>query len=63
MIELVSERGYGAVTVRELVRLAGVSARTFYEHFATRTSAFCCTYELLVRRSIERGRRRATGCR
>ena len=34
MVSLVSERGYSAVTVRELAGAAGVSTRAFYEHFA-----------------------------
>jgi len=53
MIELVSERGYGAVTVREIVRMAGVSPRTFYEHFADRDECFLRTYGLIVRRSTK----------
>jgi len=54
MIELVSERGYGAVTVREIVRLAGVSPGTFYEHFADKDECFLRTYGLIVRRSMKR---------
>jgi AcrR family transcriptional regulator len=54
MIELVSERGFGAVKVRELVRVAGVSTHTFYEHFKDKEECFICTYELLVRRSRKR---------
>jgi AcrR family transcriptional regulator len=53
MIELVAERGYGAVTVRELVRTAGVSTGTFYEHFADKDVCFLRTYGLLVRRSTK----------
>ncbi len=53
MIELVAERGYGAVKVRELVGLAGVSARTFYEHFADKDECFLRTYGLIVRRSTK----------
>ena len=53
MIELVAERGYGAVTVRELVRMAGVSTGTFYEHFADKDACFLHTYGLIVRRSTK----------
>jgi AcrR family transcriptional regulator len=53
MIELVSERGYGAVTVREVVRSAGVAPRTFYEHFADKDECFLRTYGLIVRRSMK----------
>src|ERR1035438_298370 len=55
MIELVAERGYGAVTVLELARLAGVSKHTVYEHFpGGKQECFLCTYELIVRRSSRR---------
>ncbi|HET7589657.1 MAG TPA: helix-turn-helix domain-containing protein, partial [Solirubrobacterales bacterium] len=33
MVELAADRGYKAVTVRDLARLAGVSSRAFYKHF------------------------------
>ena len=53
MIELVAERGYGAVTVRELVRMAGVATGTFYEHFTDKDECFLRTYGLIVRRSMK----------
>jgi AcrR family transcriptional regulator len=62
MIELVPERGYGAVTVRELVGLAGVSARTFYEHFADKDECFLRTYALIVRRSTKQVGAAQKGC-
>jgi hypothetical protein len=40
MIEVVADRGYEAVKVRELVRLAGVSSRAFYELFESKESCF-----------------------
>jgi AcrR family transcriptional regulator len=54
MIELVAERGYGAVTIKELARLAGVSKHTFYDYFADKDECFLATYELLARRSAKR---------
>ena len=54
MIEIVAERGYGAVTVRELVRLAGVAPRTFYEHFADTDECFLVTYDVVVARAARR---------
>lgn len=48
MIEIVAEHGYGAVKVRELVHLAGVSSRAFYEHFDSKESCFLRTYEAVV---------------
>jgi AcrR family transcriptional regulator len=63
MIELVAERGYGAVTVAELARLARVSKRTFYEHFADKDQCFLATYNLLVHRSAKRVGEAQRGCR
>jgi AcrR family transcriptional regulator len=54
MLEIVAERGYEAVTVRELARLAGVSTRTFYEHYAGKEECFQRAYELIVRRIVRR---------
>jgi AcrR family transcriptional regulator len=62
MIELVAERGYGAVTVRELVRMAGVSTGTFYEHFADKEACFLRTYGLIVRRSTKQVGAAQKGC-
>jgi AcrR family transcriptional regulator len=45
MIEAVSERGYGRVSVQQIVTLAGVSKRTFYEHFASKEDCFLATFE------------------
>jgi len=50
MIELVGEGGYEAVTLRRLTALAGVSTRTFYEHFEGKEQCFLETYELVVKR-------------
>ena len=49
MIELVTERGYGRVTVRELSRLAGVSTRSFYACFANVEECFAATYARVMR--------------
>lgn len=53
MIELVSERGYEAVTVRELTGRAGVSQATLYRHFASKEECFLETYELIVRFAVQ----------
>jgi AcrR family transcriptional regulator len=47
-IEAVAARGYPAITVAELVALAGVSRRTFYEHFADREACFLASYDAIV---------------
>ncbi len=54
MIEIVAERGYEAVKVRELVQLAGVSTRAFYELFESKESCFLQTYDLVTRRATRR---------
>jgi len=54
MLEIVANRGYGAVTVRGLVRTAGVSTRAFYEHFDGAEDCFLRTHELLARRVVRR---------
>lgn len=41
--------GYGAVTVRGVAQLAGVSTSTFYEHFESKEECFLSTYEFVVR--------------
>ena len=48
MVEIVSERGYDAVTVRELARLAGVSTRTFYEHFDSKEACLLDTLDSVI---------------
>lgn len=54
MIEVVTERGYEAVTLRELASLAGVSTRAFYKHYASKEECFLRTHELIVRRVVRR---------
>lgn len=54
MIEIAGESGYGAVTVRELANLAGVSTRAFYQHFRDKAECFYSTYDLVVQRAIRR---------
>src|SRR5580693_1136672 len=51
MIEVAADRGYGATTVRELTKLAGISTRTFYEHYTGKHECFLSTYELILRRT------------
>ncbi len=51
MIEAVARHGYSGVTIRELVRLAGVSTHTFYEHFGCKEECLLATCELAMRRA------------
>ena len=54
MVELCAERGYESVTVRGITRLAGVSTRTFYKHFANAEECFLDAYESLMQRGLRR---------
>ncbi len=52
MIELVAEQGYDAVTVRSLTKAAGVSTRSFYQHYSDKQDCFWSVHELVVRRVL-----------
>jgi AcrR family transcriptional regulator len=41
----VAERGYAGATIDDIVRRAGVSKKTFYEHFADKEDCFLAAYE------------------
>jgi AcrR family transcriptional regulator len=41
----VADRGYAAATIDDIVRGAGVSKKTFYEHFADKQECFVAAYE------------------
>jgi AcrR family transcriptional regulator len=41
----VAEKGYGATTIDDIVRGAGVSKQTFYEHFTDKLDCFLAAYE------------------
>lgn len=51
MIEVVAEKGYDAVGVRDIVHLAKVSSRSFYQHFGSKDECFVRTYEMIVSRA------------
>ena len=44
MAQALTEQGYAAVTIADVVRLAGVSRRTFYEHFDGKQACFIALY-------------------
>jgi AcrR family transcriptional regulator len=48
MVEAVARHGYEGTTLRELVRLAGVSKSTFYEHFDSKQECFLATFDEIV---------------
>lgn len=53
MIELIACKGYRALKVRDLVRLAGVSTRTFYERFTSKEDCLTQTYDAVIRRATQ----------
>jgi AcrR family transcriptional regulator len=54
MIEAVAEDGFLSTTVRQIVGLAGVSRRSFYEQFANKEDCFLATFDLLAGRGVRR---------
>jgi AcrR family transcriptional regulator len=48
MAESVAERGYGSTTVADVVGRAGVSRKTFYEHFKDKEDCFLAAYDACV---------------
>jgi AcrR family transcriptional regulator len=50
----VAERGYAAATIDDVVRRAGVSKKTFYEHFADKQDCFLAAYEAAGEQLLER---------
>lgn len=60
MARLVAEKGYAAVSVGDVVGLAGVSRKTFYVHFPDKLACFLAAYdvgvEVLLRAISEAGR-------
>jgi AcrR family transcriptional regulator len=49
----VATKGYAETTIADIVREAGVSRRTFYEHFATKSDCLIALYEAASRNAIK----------
>ncbi len=54
MIEAVTTRGYEHTSVKLVIGLAGVSRRAFYEQFSGKEDCFIATFDLVVKRAIQR---------
>ncbi len=54
MIEAVATNGYGRTSVKQVVSLAGVSRRAFYEQFANKQECFLATLDLIASRAMDR---------
>jgi AcrR family transcriptional regulator len=61
MIEAVARHGYEETSVKEVIALAGVSRRSFYEQFANKQECFLATFDLIARRELQRVRRAYRG--
>jgi AcrR family transcriptional regulator len=64
MIETVGEKGYTACTVADVCTRAGVSRKTFYQHFANKEDGFLATYDAIAvegARGVARAFRGARG--
>ncbi len=57
MVEAVGRGGYEGTSVKQVIGLAGVSRRSFYEQFSNKEGCFLATFDLLARREIREARR------
>ncbi|HEX5592853.1 MAG TPA: TetR/AcrR family transcriptional regulator [Solirubrobacterales bacterium] len=53
MIEVVSERGYPETRVVDVIKVAGVSRKTFYELFDSKEDCFLAAYDVLLGNLLE----------
>jgi AcrR family transcriptional regulator len=47
VVEAVAEHGYNAATIGSITEAAGISRRTFYEHFRDKEGCFLAAYEMI----------------
>jgi AcrR family transcriptional regulator len=48
VLQAASRSGYSAMRIEDVIAVAGVSRRTFYDHFANKEEAFLAAYELVL---------------
>src|SRR5271169_4817733 len=53
LIEAVAHDGYQGTSVKQVIELAGVSRRSFYEQFANKEDCFLLTFDLIVNRDLQ----------
>jgi AcrR family transcriptional regulator len=54
MVEAVATSSYGGTSVKQVIGLAGVSRRAFYEQFANKEECFLATFDLIAARGVAR---------
>src|ERR1700691_3289722 len=54
LIAAIGERGYTATTVADIVARAGVSRKTFYQHFAGKQECFLTAYDAITIEGMHR---------
>jgi AcrR family transcriptional regulator len=57
MVEAVGRGGYEGTSVKEVIGLAGVSRRSFYEQFANKEECFLATFDLIARQDLKQIRK------
>jgi AcrR family transcriptional regulator len=57
VIDVVGAKGYRVTTVADVIALAGVSRKTFYEHFANKQECLFAAFDFVSERVVERLRR------
>ncbi|HEX4186616.1 MAG TPA: helix-turn-helix domain-containing protein [Solirubrobacteraceae bacterium] len=54
MVEAVAANGYEGTSVRQIIALAGVSRRSFYEHFANKQECLLATFDAIAWSAMRR---------
>lgn len=54
IVEAVNEQGFMATTISDLVSRAGISRRSFYEHFQNKEECLLAVYDVIVERLTRR---------
>jgi TetR/AcrR family transcriptional regulator len=57
MVEAVAAGGYDGTSVKQVIGLAGVSRRSFYEQFANKEESFLATFDVIAHKGLQRTRR------
>ncbi len=54
MVEAIARSGYERTSVKQVIGLAGVSRRSFYEQFSNKEECFLATFDVIAGRDIKR---------